>query len=156
IFSKIRELLQQFFDRVEAFFKPEYQQQIDALNNDIYAKLLSGTLVNDINLDQNYGTKFRLYSVSNDMRNEVVRIQKQAERALDILRNNVSQLGKNDPSQNQMIKSAKDLIKKVEDNVRDKKDVEAKVEVIATFSKVVNMVQKQTRYLERAVKKQTQ
>jgi hypothetical protein len=156
IFDRIRELLQQFFDRVEAFFKPEYQQQIERLNDDIYTKLMSGTLINEMNLDQNYGTKFRLYSTSNNMNNDVVRLQKQAEKALEVLRNNISNLEGKDPSQSQMLKSANDLLKKVGEKVKDNNEIEARVEAIATFSKVLNMVQKQTRYLERAVKKSTQ
>lgn len=157
IFNRIVELLQEFFNTINNFFKPQYQQQIDTLNNDIYAKLMAGTLTNDINLSQNYGTKFRLYSVSNNTVNDdIVRMQKQAEKALSVLRNNISQLGKEDSSQTQLLKTANDLINKVQEKVKNNNEVEARLELIATFSKVVNIVQKQTRYLERALKKSSQ
>lgn len=156
IFERIREFLQQFFDKINAYFKPEYQQQIDALNNDIYAKLMQGSLINELNTDQNYGTKFRLYSTSTSPANEIVRLQQEAEKALNILKNNISQLGKEDPSQNYQVKAARALLKNVEDAQKKGDDTLSRVEAIATFAKIVNMVQRQTKYLERASKKATQ
>ena len=156
IFDKIRELLQQFFNNVEAFFKPEYQKQIDSLNDEIYAKLMSGTLSEAVDLDQNFGTKFRLYSTSSNINNDIVKLQKEAEKALDILRNNTEQIGKEDPSQSYTIKVARDLLKKVDDAIKRGDDKESRVETIATLAKIVNIVQRQTRYLERASKKAIQ
>lgn len=150
IFSKIREILENFFNTINNYFKPEYQTQIDNLNNDIYAKLMAGTLANDLNLEQNYGTKFRLYSLSNNLSNDVVRLQKEAEKALQILRRNTQQIASDDPSLSQQIKAATQMLKQ---SVEKGNGIEAQIELIATFSKVMNMVQKQTKYLERVAKK---
>lgn len=153
IFSKIREILENFFNIINNYFKPEYQTQIDNLNNDIYAKLMAGTLANDLNTEQNYGTKFRLYSTSNSIANDVVRLQKEAEKALQILRRNTQQIGSNDPSQTQEIKTATDLLKIVSEKIDKKQNIGAQIEAIAVYAKILNMVQKQTKYLERVAKK---
>ena len=149
IFSRIKELLQQFFDRVNAYFKPEYQQQIDALNNDIYAKLMSGTLYSEMNLDQNFGTKFRLYSTSNNIANDIVLLQKQAEKALDVL----STDKKTGVNKSAIVKAVRDVLGHSAEKLKNAQEREAKVELIKSFSQIVNMSQRQVNYLETALKK---
>ena len=149
IFSRIKELLQQFFDRINAYFKPEYQQQIDALNNDIYAKLMSGTLYSEMNLDQNFGTKFRLYSTSNNIANDIVLLQKQAEKALDVL----STDKKTGVNKSAIVKAVRDVLGHSAEKLKNAQEREAKVELIKSFSQIVNMSQRQVNYLETALKK---
>jgi hypothetical protein len=164
IFNKIKELLQQFFNRVNTYFTEDYQKQINQLNKDIYVKLLSGELASELDVNQNFGTKFRLYSASTNLNNELVQIQKQAESALTILESQAYQISKNDASQRQQIRSAKESLGKVAEqfgeiekiaDIVDRNHAEKIVsaELAATFSYITNVAQKQLTYLQRAVKK---
>ena len=149
IFEKIRELLQQFFDKINAYFKPEYQRQIDQLNNDIYAKLMSGTLYNEMNLDQNFGTKFRLYSTSTNMSDSIVLLQKQAEKALDVLASDK----KTQSNKSTLISAVRDILGDSAEKLKNNDQVQAKLELIQSFSQIINMTQRQVNYLQTAAKK---
>lgn len=149
IFEKIRELLQQFFDKINAYFKPEYQRQIDQLNNDIYAKLMSGTLYNEMNLDQNFGTKFRLYSTSTNMSDSIVLLQKQAEKALDVLASDK----KTQSNKSTLINAVRDILGDSAEKLKNNDQVQAKLELIQSFSQIINMTQRQVNYLQTAAKK---
>jgi len=164
IFQQIKDLLSDFFARVNAYFTNNTQQQIDALNKDIYVKLLSGELANELNVNQNFGTKFRLYSASTNLNNDLVQIQRQAEKALQILESQSYQIAKNDASQRQQLKQAKENLSKSAEriqeageqvNVMSKAESEklANAELAATFAHITNVAQKQLTYVQRAVKR---
>lgn len=164
IFGKIKEFLQQFFNKVNTYFTEDYQKQIDQLNKDIYVKLLSGELSNELDVNQNFGTKFRLYSSSTNLNNDLVQIQKQAEQALSLLESQSYKISKNDASQKQQLRQARESLGKVSEqigeietitDIEDKARAEkrAHAELVATFSHITNVAQKQLTYLQRSVKK---
>lgn len=164
IFQQIRALLDQFFAKVNAYFTDNTQQQIDQLNKDIYVKLLSGELADELDVNQNFGTKFRLYSASTNLNNELVQIQKNAEKALTILESQSYQIAKNDASQRAQLRSARESLSKAGERVEEageqtdilsKAEIEklANAELAATFSYITNVAQKQLTYLQRAVKR---
>ena len=149
IFAKIKEVLQQFFENIEAYFKEDYRKQIDNLNRDIYVKLMSGSILNEMNLDQNFGTKFRLYSASRSSADEITLIQKQAEKALEVLR--ADNLG--GIAQAMAMKPTKEIVERSIEHFQAGQEKEAKLEMVVAFSKIASMVKNQVRYLERALKK---
>lgn len=164
IFQQIVQLLDGFFAKVNAYFTNSTQQQIDDLNKDIYVKLLSGELANELDVNQNFGTKFRLYSASTNLNNDLVQIQKQAEKALTILESQSYQIGRNDASQRQQLRSARESLAKSGERIEEtgeQKDIMSKAEaeklanaeLAATFSYITNVAQKQLTYLQRAVKR---
>lgn len=164
IFTQIVQLLDQFFAKVSAYFTNNTQQQIDKLNKDIYVKLLSGELASELDVNQNFGTKFRLYSASTNLNNDLVQIQKNAEKALTILESQSYQIGKNDASQRAQIRSGRESLARVGEqfeeiekitDIVDKSKAEkiASAELSATFSYITNVAQKQLTYLQRAVKR---
>ena len=167
IFSKIKEVLDTFFQKISNYFKPEYQQQIDKLNKDLYTKLMAGQLADELNLDQEFGTKFRLYSSNKNISSDLVNIQKQAEDAINLLESYSQQTSKNDASQKKLSKTAREAVRAVSealvqaDTATNSADIDiakAKiaVESVAAFSAITAMAQKQLTYLQRAAKKKAQ
>jgi len=167
IFSKIIEFLDTFFQRLNTYFNSDAQTQIDNLNKDIYVKLLSGELVDDLNPNQNFGTKFRLYSSSNNLSNDLVQIQRQAEETLNLLRSQTYEIARNDYAQRQQLTQAEESLGRVGEqfeqiakttDVVEKGKLEkvAQSELAATFSHLTNVAQKQLTYLQRAVKRNEQ
>ena len=167
IFDQIRSFLQQFFDKVNAYFSPNTQSQIDQLNNDIFVKLMAGELADDLNINQNYGTKLRLYSASKNISDDLVQIQRQAENALTVLESQSFQIAKNDATQRQLLKQAReslgkaterfDVIKDITDIVHKSQEEKiARAELAASFSYLTNVAKKQLTYLQRAVKRNAQ
>lgn len=167
IFDQIRNFLQQFFDKVNAYFSPNTQSQIDQLNNDIFVKLMAGELADDLNINQNYGTKLRLYSASRNISDDLVQIQRQAENALTVLESQSFQIAKNDATQRQLLKQAReslgkaterfDVIKDISDIIHKSQEEKlARAELAASFSYLTNVAKKQLTYLQRAVKRNAQ
>jgi len=144
VFNKIKELLQKFFDTINNYFKPEYQKQIDELNNSVYARLMN----DELNLNTEIGTKFRLYSASNKIDSKVFQIQKQAEKALNLLNSQIKALSLTDVTSKQNLQTAKGTLEKAK-KLEDKAKLE---ELIKTSATIVGMVQKQVGYLQRSAK----
>lgn len=164
IFAQIRQLLDEFFAKVNAYFNNNLQRQIDDLNQDIYVKLLSGELADELDVNQNFGDKFRLYSASTNLNNPLVQIQKQAEKALTILESQSYQIGRNDVSQRQQLIQGRESLGRAGEIIEESENQEdvmskaqaeklANAELASAFSYITNVAQKQLTYLQRAVKR---
>jgi len=64
IIGRLRDLFNSFIARVQAYFKPAYQVQLDTYTKAVYANLMSGSLFSQLDASQLDGKKYNLYSIT--------------------------------------------------------------------------------------------
>lgn len=63
--ERLVQLLNKFFDKIRNYLKPTHLQQIDNLKQDIYNKLMSDELFNELKPEQFTGNKLVMYQTTN-------------------------------------------------------------------------------------------
>jgi len=157
ILEKVKEFFQDFINTIRNYFKEEYQTELDTLSNEMYDNLLANQLVDQLNLEQLEGNKFTMYSLNNDITNRLVKIQQRAKTAITYSEAQMMRLNKYDLEQRQNLRTTKENIEKVDSylskELTPQQLRQTEQEAIYSFSGLTAMVQKQLRYLERALQK---
>ena len=135
----LKNLVNKFFETVRAYFKPQYQKDLNKFQDQIFKNLLAGDLMDSLNPEQLEGNKFRLYNADPKDRTALDLLGRRAERAELLLSSQLYQIQPKDAVQKQVL-------------VKLREDI-AKEEFIGAYAGIISMTQRQTKYLQRAAEK---
>lgn len=134
----LKRMVSEFFDKVGAYFRPEYQTQLESFQDKIFNNLLAGDLMDSLNPEQLEGNKFRLYN-ANAGSDPLALLAKRAEHASLLLNAQLYKIQPKDAVQKQVL-------------VKLKEDI-AKQDFVGAYAGIVSMVQRQTKYLQRSAER---
>lgn len=157
ILEKVKDFIKSFVDNIRNFFKEDYQIELDNITEKVYNNVIANQLIEDLNLEQLQGNKYTLYSLNNDITNRLVKIQQRAKSAITYSEAQMMKLNKYDLEQKQNLRIVKENIEKVDKNLSKEMTAQqlrqSEQEALYSFSGLTAMVQKQLKYLERAIEK---
>lgn len=93
-YDNLIEIVREFFTKVQAYFLPEYRQELDFYTGEVYRNLFAEELYGQLNLEQINGSKLTLYSVKKTTKDPLTKLHESARQAVDILANQQSKLKK--------------------------------------------------------------
>lgn len=134
----LKRMVSEFFDKVGAYFRPEYQTQLENFQDKVFNNLLAGDLMDSLNPEQLEGNKFRLYN-ANAGSDPLALLAKRAEHASLLLNAQLYKIQPKDAVQKQVL-------------VKLKEDI-AKQDFVGAYAGIVSMVQRQTKYLQRSAER---
>lgn len=150
IVDKLAEFFDKFFDRIQAFFQPSYEVELNNYLDSVYANLMQDTLFNKLDMNLLESRREVLFSVDTSKRDVVTELYNKAVETLTIINSQQQALSKRggQSANKQLIMSAREGFKaeqlsKEEDEIR-------KIKAIANISLVAK---KQVDSLSRAVAK---
>jgi hypothetical protein len=140
IFQKLRDLFIQFFEKINARFKPEYQTELESWTNKVYANLMANDLYEQLDETQLEKGRFQMYSATKKSDDPIVQINVRANKALNVIQNNINRLREG---------SSKSEVTQYRIAL-EKESEQAK---IAAVSGIVSIVKRQTNYLKQVLEK---
>lgn len=143
IIQRIQQLFVDFFNRIGAFFKPQYAIDLETYTQQIYNNLMARELYTQLNTEQLEGNKLVMYSAENTVKSPLDIIYQNASKALDVLDSQSRNIAKS--TSKSQIQESRALINKT--------DTQA---TIKALSGIVRVAKNHTRYLQNAVKKNAQ
>ena len=143
IIERLREFFTNFFNAIQAYFKPQYQTELQTLQDKIYTNLMTNELIGELNLEQMEGNKLRLYSANNTANTELDKLYQRATKALELLQSQDRRISKSTSATRQQLEDAKNNLNR---------DL-SKAEKIASLSSIVRVAKKHVNYLKTAAQK---
>lgn len=153
IIDQLADFFDKFFARIEAFFKPAYETELNNYLDSVYANLMQDTLFNKLDMTLLENRRATLFSVDTSKRDVVTELYNKAVETLTIINSQQQTLSKRggQSANKQLIKSAKEGFKSLEDQkLIAQEDAVRKIKAIANISLVAK---KQVDSLSRAVAK---
>jgi len=153
IIDQLADFFDKFFARIEAFFKPAYETELNNYLDSVYANLMQDTLFNKLDMTLLESRRATLFSVDISKRDVVTELYNKAVETLTIINSQQQTLSKRggQSANKQLIKSAKEGFKSLEDQkLTEQEDAIRKIKAIANISLVAK---KQVDSLSRAVAK---
>jgi len=153
IIDQLADFFDKFFARIEAFFKPAYETELNNYLDSVYANLMQDTLFNKLDMTLLESRRATLFSVDTSKRDVVTELYNKAVETLTIINSQQQTLSKRggQSANKQLIKSAKEGFKLIEDQkLTAQEDAIRKIKAIANISLVAK---KQVDSLSRAVAK---
>jgi len=153
IIDQLADFFDRFFARIEAFFKPAYEIELNNYLDSVYANLMQDTLFNKLDMTLLENRRATLFSVDTSKRDVVTELYNKAVETLTIINSQQQTLSKRggQSANKQLIKSAKEGFKSSEDQkLTAQEDAIRKIKAIANISLVAK---KQVDSLSRAVAK---
>lgn len=150
IVDKLAEFFDKFFSRIEAFFKPAYEVELDNYLDSVYANLMQDTLFNKLDMNLLESRREVLFSVDTSKRDVVTELYNKAVETLTIINSQQQSLSKRggQSANKQLIMSAREGFRAME--LSKEEDEIRKIKAIANISLVAK---KQVDSLSRAVAK---
>lgn len=149
IIGRLRDLFNQFFERITAFFTPAYQQQLDTYTKGVFNNLMANSLYEQLDTQQLDGKKYVYYSIAQA---GIPEQYKQLERTIDHLTSQQYSLQKKyaaPASQNQLREAKESLLKAIQATESEIEET-SKLKALLNVATVANS---QLNYLSRVIDK---
>jgi DNA-binding protein YbaB len=153
IIDKIAEFFDKFFDRIEAFFKPAYETELNNYLDGVYANLMQDSLYNKLDMSLLENRRDVLFSLDKSKRDDVTELYNKAVETLTIINAQQQALSKRGGQavNKQLIKEAREGFKLI-DNQKLSKEEDA-IRKLKAISNISLVAKKQVDNLSRAVSK---
>jgi hypothetical protein len=150
IVDKLAEFFDKFFDRIQAFFQPSYEVELNNYLDSVYANLMQDTIFNKLDMNLLESRREVLFSVDTSKRDVVTELYNKAVETLTIINSQQQALSKRggQSANRQLIMSAREGFRAME--LSKEEDEIRKIKAIANISLVAK---KQIDSLSRAVAK---
>lgn len=153
IVDQLADFFDRFFDRIQAFFKPAHEVELNNYLDSVYANLMQDTLFNKLDMSLLENRRDVLFSVDTSKRDVVTELYNKAVETLTVINSQQQALSKRGGQSvnKQLISSAREGFRSAEDQKLSKEeDATRKLKAIAGLSAVAK---KQVDNLSRAVAK---
>lgn len=147
IVGRLQQIFNNFIQRIQNYFKPVHEQQLNSYLDSIYANLMEDNLYDELNAEQFGGKKYVLYSIEQAGISPEYR---QYQKTLEYLTNQQYQLAKkySAPASKNMLKQAKEELEKSINAVEQEIQRTYRLKALTNLATVANS---QLNYLSRVI-----
>jgi len=140
ILNRLKDIFNNFFTKIQNYFKSEYQTELDGYMNSIYSNLMQDTLFNKLDLTKLENRQIALFSVDTSKRTPITEVYKKSAEILDMVYKQQKQLTKGKGQTSVNIRKIKDL--------SEKEDAYSKIKALSAITAIAK---KQVEQLDRAI-----